>query len=450
MLTIRNKISAMLICLAILGPQTTLALTEQQQSMLRQIDQLDNLDLLDSDAKANACIMSHDFTCAEKEIAKASRLARTQQQKTLIQLTLQNLAMERSLLEAQQQARRDREEAEEAAEIAEERAIRAQERAQEEAENNQRLKLAAMSAGFILGGGGELSAERQAAAFQAIAQDSYGSGASNFTSAMNNIKAQQQAQSQQQAEMLAEQRALQERQALARTAAASEQSASRQVTKAPNSSVEAVSKQAPQIVEYVTQTVVIPDWSTPCPPGYKPAQENGRNITAGSGGGVCIKDATASGKNSSLADDTGEQQISSNQLDKLPNPPSAQQAEEQKTILKAESEKQDESSAQAQDAKRCVQLSSDVSAGRSYNKITNGCNQSIGLSYCHLPSNYPGTRETTCDEGGRYFQQFVTLKPGESRGNPYSSPGDAQIRWGACFGNETNIRQTGNGNFRCK
>ena len=157
MLTIRNKISAMLICLAILGPQTTLALTEQQQSMLRQIDQLDNLDLLDSDAKANACIMSHDFTCAEKEIAKASRLARTQQQKTLIQLTLQNLAMERSLLEAQQQARRDREEAEEAAEIAEERAIRAQERAQEEAENNQRLKLAAMSAGFILGGGGELS-----------------------------------------------------------------------------------------------------------------------------------------------------------------------------------------------------------------------------------------------------------------------------------------------------
>lgn len=450
MLTIRNTIPAMLFCLAVFVPQTTLALTEQQQSMLNQLDQLDNLDLLDSDAKANACIVSQDFTCAEKEIAKASRLARTQQQKTLIQLTRQNLAMERSLIEAQQQARRDREEAEYAARVTEERAIRAQERAQEEAENNQRLKLAAMSAGFILGGGGEVSAERQAAVFQAIAQDSYGSGASNVTSAMNNIKAQQQAQSQQQAEMLAEQRALQERQALARTAAASEQSASRQVTKAPSSSVEAVSKQAPQIVEYVTQTVVIPDWSTPCPPGFKPAQENGINITAGSGGGICIKDATASGKNSSLAGDTGEQQKSSNQLDMLPNPQSAQLAEEQKTILKAESEKQDASSAQAKDATRCVQVSSDVSAGRSYNKITNGCNQSIGVNYCHLPSNYPGTRETTCDEGGRYFQQFVTLKPGESRGNPYSSPGDAQIRWGACFGNETNIRQTGNGNFRCK
>ncbi len=339
MLTVRNGLPAMILCLFVLVPQTTLALTEQQQRMLDQLNQQDNLDFLDSDANANSCIQNRDFTCAEKQIAKASRLARTQQDKELIQLTQQNLAMEMSLLEAERQARRDLKEAQEAAEIAEERAIRAQQRAQEEADENQRLKQAAMSAAFVLGGGGELAPDTQSRVLQAIATDSYGSGTSNFTNAINDIKAQQQVELQQQTQMLAEQRELQERQALARDAARAH-AASREKTLAPKSSVVETSKPEPEIVSYVTQTVVIPDWSTPCPSGFKPAQENGRNITAGSGGAYCLKDSTSSDQSAGLTSDEGAQQSVNHQAGEQSNSQAAEQAEQQIANKKAEQEKQ--------------------------------------------------------------------------------------------------------------
>jgi hypothetical protein len=102
------------------------------------------------------------------------------------------------------------------------------------------------------------------------------------------------------------------------------------------------------------------------------------------------------------------------------------------------------------DAKTCIQITRGDSYGRPFNVITNKCAQKIGINYCHEPSGMPGTRGTECGHGGRYYQQFTSLEPGQTTGNQYSSPGDAQVRFGACMGGEGKIRQTKDGEYICK
>lgn len=243
MRTDRSPVVALIVCLSVMLPLPALAVTAQQQKMLdqlEQLDQLDHLDFLDKDEKANACIQARDFDCAAKHMARAARLARNQQDKESLQMTQKNLAMEQELLASERRARREREEAEEEERVARERAIRAQEIAEEREAERQRIKYAAMSAGFILGGGGQLSAQRQAEVMSAIARDSQlqGSDTSNFNDAKRGISAQQNHLAQEQANIREQQRELQQRQARARAAATQEQS-SRQLAAATPTTVAA-------------------------------------------------------------------------------------------------------------------------------------------------------------------------------------------------------------------
>lgn len=101
------------------------------------------------------------------------------------------------------------------------------------------------------------------------------------------------------------------------------------------------------------------------------------------------------------------------------------------------------------DAKTCVQI--DRRPGdRPHHTLTNKCGQKIGLIYCHDASGMPGTKGTQCGQGGRYYQQFTTLEPGQSTGNNYSAPADAMVRFGACYGGEGKIRQTSDGEYNCR
>lgn len=310
MRTDRSPVVALIVCLSVMLPLPALAVTAQQQKMLdqlEQLDQLDHLDFLDKDEKANACIQARDFDCAAKHMARAARLARNQQDKESLQMTQKNLAMEQELLASERRARREREEAEEEERVARERAIRAQEIAEEREAERQRIKYAAMSAGFILGGGGQLSAQRQAEVMSAIARDSQlqGSDTSNFNDAKRGISAQQNHLAQEQANIREQQRELQQRQARARAAATQEQS-SRQLAAATPTTVAATPQRMPQVVQYVPQNVTIPAWSEACPPGSSPARNpNGTTVTAGSGAGYCLKDAQVSGQQTGQA--TGDQ-----------------------------------------------------------------------------------------------------------------------------------------------
>ena len=82
--------------------------------------------------------------------------------------------------------------------------------------------------------------------------------------------------------------------------------------------------------------------------------------------------------------------------------------------------------------------------------ITNTCNEPIGVIFCHTPSSTPGTKGTECGNNGRYFQQFSTYKPGDTKANQFSMPPDAKIAFGACFGGEGKIKQTTNGEYNCR
>jgi hypothetical protein len=82
--------------------------------------------------------------------------------------------------------------------------------------------------------------------------------------------------------------------------------------------------------------------------------------------------------------------------------------------------------------------------------LTNTCNVEIGINWCHGPSSAGGTKTTECGYKDRYFQQFSSLKPGETYGNPYSMPGDARITFGACIGGQSKIKQTTNGGYVCR
>jgi hypothetical protein len=107
-------------------------------------------------------------------------------------------------------------------------------------------------------------------------------------------------------------------------------------------------------------------------------------------------------------------------------------------------------SANGTDAKTCVHIEKISGDSRPHHRLTNKCGQKLGLIYCHEPSGMPGTKSTECGEGGRFYQQFTTLEPGQSTGNNYSAPGDARVRYGACFGGEGKIRQSTGGEYSCR
>lgn len=84
------------------------AATDAQKKMelLKKLDQLDALEFSDSLNRANSCISKRDFSCAESHLKKASRLAKTSQQRSHLSSTQSNLDRERSRVG---QEKRDRE-----------------------------------------------------------------------------------------------------------------------------------------------------------------------------------------------------------------------------------------------------------------------------------------------------------------------------------------------------
>jgi len=107
---------------------------------------------------------------------------------------------------------------------------------------------------------------------------------------------------------------------------------------------------------------------------------------------------------------------------------------------------------QGKDAAKCIVIKAIPANGgsSSHQTITNICNEKIGFIYCHTPSSLPGTSGTECGHNGRYFQQFSTMDPGQTKENKYAMPIDAIIRYGACFGGEGKIKQTTNGEYICR
>jgi hypothetical protein len=73
--------------------------------------------------------------------------------------------------------------------------------------------------------------------------------------------------------------------------------------------------------------------------------------------------------------------------------------------------------------------------------IKNNCTRPIGIAYCHSPSSMPGTKDSVCGDGGQYYQQRISLRPGETHANAYSEPADARLSWAACFDNQFYIKQ---------
>jgi len=104
------------------------------------------------------------------------------------------------------------------------------------------------------------------------------------------------------------------------------------------------------------------------------------------------------------------------------------------------------------DAKSCIVIATALqkSGLEPRQSITNNCNEAVGLVFCHGPSARPGTKTTECGDKGRYYQQFSTLAPGQTKENHYSMPADAPIRFGACFGGEGKIKQTTDGGYNCR
>jgi hypothetical protein len=274
-----------------------MALTAQQQEMLDQIEQMDQLDHLEFDAqdsKANVCIQARDFACAEQRIAKAAKFVNNREDKKVLALTRQSLAMERKAVDDEIYYKRSQEEAIAQQKAERERAERwAQERAEREAGERQ-VKLAAMSAGAILGGAGQLSAERQAQLFSAIARDSEQGGNGNVQALVDKKNDQLRAFTEHQQRLAVERDALRQQQAAARAAAVTERPAS--VVKVASTEPAAPARKEVQIVQYTQQKVILPTWSDRCPQGSSPARNaNGTTVTAHGGTGYCLKDKTEGG-----------------------------------------------------------------------------------------------------------------------------------------------------------
>ena len=83
--------------------------------------------------------------------------------------------------------------------------------------------------------------------------------------------------------------------------------------------------------------------------------------------------------------------------------------------------------------------------------IKNNCTREIGVLYCHSPSAMPGTKDSECGNRGQFYQQRISLRPGETHANAYSEPADSRLTWAACFDNQYYIKQNDKSGtaFRC-
>jgi len=82
-------------------------------SLLQMTQQLDQLDKMDFDAaieEANACTRNRNYTCTEKQLAKAAKFARGAQDKHIMQLAQQSLAAEKQREAEERRRRREEEE----------------------------------------------------------------------------------------------------------------------------------------------------------------------------------------------------------------------------------------------------------------------------------------------------------------------------------------------------
>lgn len=229
-----------------------LAVTEQQQKMLEQLnqlDQLDHMDLVDGAEKANACIRSHDFTCAENNIAAATKVANTADDRRLLETTRQYLLAERQRVdtETRLQAEEDRRLAEAEARAKAEAQRQREAQAQQPSGGFQYGKAAALLGGSFIGGLDKLPADVQAKIVSGIAKDSMAGqeGIGNFKGAADSSLADLQAQVQ------ANRRAREQQQANARQAEADNNekllkaaAASRQAASQPGSSAIATASTA--------------------------------------------------------------------------------------------------------------------------------------------------------------------------------------------------------------
>ncbi len=89
----------LIVSLIVFSSLPTLAMTVQQKKMIDQLDQLDHLDFIEEYEKANVCIQTRDFACAEKKIAKAAKYVVTSKDKQSLRLIKQSLAEERKAVQ---------------------------------------------------------------------------------------------------------------------------------------------------------------------------------------------------------------------------------------------------------------------------------------------------------------------------------------------------------------
>lgn len=80
-------------------------------------------------------------------------------------------------------------------------------------------------------------------------------------------------------------------------------------------------------------------------------------------------------------------------------------------------------------------------APRKSHVIKNICDRDIGVLYCHTATGGPGTGDSVCGNRGQYYQQRISLRPGQTHANYYSQPADSRVHWAACFDNQFFIKQ---------
>lgn len=93
-------------------------------------------------------------------------------------------------------------------------------------------------------------------------------------------------------------------------------------------------------------------------------------------------------------------------------------------------------------ANRCVAIVGTSGTGqRRSHVIKNICDREIGVLYCHTYTGAPGTNDSACGDGGRHFQQRISLRPGQIHSNYFSQPADSRVVWAACYDNMYFIKQ---------
>ena len=102
----------------------------------------------------------------------------------------------------------------------------------------------------------------------------------------------------------------------------------------------------------------------------------------------------------------------------------------------------EQAQAQSGAATNCVAIvGTSGTAPRKAHVIRNTCDRKIGVLYCHSGSSVPGTKDSECGHRGQFYQQRISLNPGETHSNVYSEPADARLSYAACVDNQYAIKQ---------